>query len=316
MADISTLPSEVAPMLDIKSTIGYYLSQKKKAQQTFGMNKYESLDYGGDFAVLSNEGGTASGPPIKTDHYALILCLRGSSTKTVGQFTFAVQPQTVHLVSPGVMNSFENSSPDLLLYMLLFKREFLDESFISGSVVDNLLELNPDYPPVYSLDANSFNSIKGGLERISEEFDRGAPFHLNIIRLQTLQLLYEMNRACEVCLLGFSKHMNRQYQLTHDFRMLVEENFLTKRTVSEYADLLNISAKHLSESVKRETGESALEIIHRRLLREAQYLLSYSSLSIKEIALHLRFDTASHFSRFFKLKTGLNPSQYGKAIAL
>ena len=33
----------------------------------------------------------------------------------------------------------------------------------------------------------------------------------------------------------------------------------------------------------------------------------------KEIALHLGFDTASHFSRFFKGKTSLNPSQYGTA---
>ncbi len=297
-------------MLGIKSTIRYYMSQQKSAQQTFGMNKYTSLDYGGDFAVLSNEGGATHGSPIKTDHYALILCLRGSSTKTVGQFTFEVQPQTVHFISPGVINSYENSSDDLLLYMLLFKREFLYESFISASVVDNLLQMNPDYPPMYTLDDASFKAIRSGLEKISDEFDRGGAFHLNIIRLQTLQLLYEMNRACEACLLSFTKNMNRQYQLTHAFRMLVEESFLTKRTVSEYADQLNISAKHLSESVKKETGESALEIIHRRLLREAQYLLSYSSLSIKEIAEHLKFDTASHFSRFFKLKTGLNPSQY------
>ncbi|WP_162055366.1 helix-turn-helix domain-containing protein [Pontibacter pamirensis] len=313
MADSLILPFEVARVLDIKSTIRYYLSQKKKAQQTFGMNKYESLDYGGDFAVLSNEGGTSSGPPIKTDHYAMILCLKGSSTKTVGQFMFEVQPQTVHFVSPGVINSYEGSTEDLLLYMLLFRREFMDESFISGPVVDNLLQMNPDYPPVYTLEPDSFNAMKAGLEKISDEFDRGGAFHLNIIRLQTLQLLYEMNRACEACLLSFTKHMNRQYQLTHAFKMLVEENFLTKRTVSEYADMLNISAKHLGESVKRETGESALEIIHRRLLREAQYLLSYSSWSIKEVAEHLQFDTASHFSRFFKQKTGLNPSQYSAA---
>ncbi|MCC9137552.1 helix-turn-helix domain-containing protein [Pontibacter silvestris] len=313
MADSTTLPSDVAPMLDISSTIRYYLSQKKKAPQTFGMNKYESLEDGRDFAVLSNEGGTTSGPPVKTDHFALILCLRGSSTKTVGQFTFEVQPQTVHLVSPGIINSYENSTSDLLLYMLLFRREFLDESFISGSIVDNLLLMNPDYPPVYTLDTYSFGAMKACFEKISDEFDRGGAFHLNIIRLQMLQLFYEMNRACEACLLGFSKHMNRQYQLTHGFKMLIEENFLTKRTVNEYADLLNISAKHLSESVKRETGESALEIIHRRLLREAQYLLSYSSWSIKEVAEHLQFDTASHFSRFFKQKTGLNPSQYSAA---
>lgn len=300
----------VAPMLGIGATIQFYLAQKSKASQTFGIDKYARQDYTGDFAVLSNEGGMASGPPIKTDHYALILCLRGSSVKTVGQYTFHVQPKTVHLVSPGVINSYENSSEDLLLYMLLFKRDFLDESFVNPSVVDNLLQMNPDYAPIYTLGATAFQEMERSYIKINDEFDRGSAFHLNIIRLEILQLLYQLNRACEVCLLGFSKQMNRQYQLTHAFKELVEEEFIRYKTVKEYADLLHISAKHLSESVKQETGESALEIIHRRLLREAQYLLSYSSLSIKEVADHLAFDTSSHFSRFFKQKTGLNPKKY------
>ncbi|WP_051360009.1 helix-turn-helix domain-containing protein [Adhaeribacter aquaticus] len=313
MINIQNGQQEIAPKLDIKSTIRYYLSQKRAAPQTFGMNKYQNLNYGGDFAILSNEGGTQNGTPIKTDHYALILCLSGTSTKTVGQFTFLVKPQTIHLISPNTINSFEDSSEGLLLYMFLFKREFLDESFINDSVVNNLLQMNPDYPPIYDLDSYSFEAMKQGLEKINNEFEKGGAFHLNIIRLQALQLLYEMNRACEACLLSYTKHMNRQYQLTHAFKILVEKHFLTKRTVQEYADLLYISAKHLSESVKKETGESALEIIHRRLLREAQYLITYSELSIKEIADHLEFDTASHFSRFFKLKTGLNPKHYSTA---
>ena len=35
---------------------------------------------------------------------------------------------------------------------------------------------------------------------------------------------------------------------------------------------IGISAKHLSEVIKEETGNTALQIIHERLLLESQYL--------------------------------------------
>jgi AraC-like DNA-binding protein len=301
------------PILDIPSTIKYYLSLDKKVAQSFGMDKYDELLHPDNFALLSNEGSVKKGMPIKTDHYAIILCIRGTCSKTVGAFTFDVTPMSLHIVSPRYITSFENASEDLLLYMVMFKKEFIADSFIKQNVLDPLMDLNPACPPIYKLSHAEFVKIKQLYESMDEEYRDGKPFHLQLIRLKLVEVLYEVNRAFEQCTSSSPHHqLSRQYTLFVDFRNLVEENFLEKRTVQEYADMLHVSAKHLSEVVKQETGKNALQIIHGRMYLEARLLLTTSSLSVKEISDQLNFDTSSHFSRFFKKFADENPSEFKK----
>jgi AraC family transcriptional regulator, transcriptional activator of pobA len=301
------------PIFDIPSTIRYYLSLDKKVTQSFGMDKYDELLHPDNFAVLSNEGSVKSGPPIRTDHYAIILCIRGTCQKTIGAFTFDVGPKSLHIVSPKHTTSFDNASDDLLLYMVMFKKEFITDTFIKQSALDPLIDLNPSCAPVYTLSDIHFQKTRQLFERIEREYREGSPFFLQIVRLQVVELLYEVNRAFEKCQESRPNHqLTRQYATFVNFRDLVEEHFLYKRTVQEYADMLHISAKHLSEIVKQETGKNALQVIHSRLYLEAKLLLSTSSLSVKEISDQLNFDTSSHFSRFFKKFADENPSDFKK----
>ena len=295
-------------VLDILSTLKKHLSSINTSKPDFGIiNNAWNQD---DFAVLSNEHGVQHGLPVKTDYYSVILCLNGTCKKTIGHFVFEVYPNSIHLVSPAFITSFEDASDDLLLYQVLFKKEFLTNNFLKENIVDNLLEVNPDYPPIYGLPKKGVASLKALYEKISDESREQGAFHLQILRLLITDLLYEMNRACESCLLNSTRHLSKQYQLVYKFKKLVEEQFLTLKTVQEYADELFISAKYLTEIVKGETGQNALHVIHNRMYLEAQYLLSSSGLSIKEIAERLNFDNSSHFSRFFKRFAGYNPSEF------
>lgn len=304
------------PIFDIPSTIRYYLSLDKKVEQSFGMDKYDELLHPDNFALLSNEGSVKKGMPIKTDHYAVILCIRGTCSKTVGAFTFTVQPMTLHIVSPRHITSFENASDDLLLYMVMFTKEFITDSFIKQNALDPLMDLNPACSPLYHLSEPSFLKIRQLYENMDLEYRDNKPFYLQIIRLKLIELLYEVNRAFEQCSESKTHHqLSRQYTLFSDFRNLVEEHFVTKRTVQEYAEMLHVSAKYLSEVVKQETGKNALQIIHGRMFLEARLLLSTSSLSVKEISDQLNFDTSSHFSRFFRKYADENPSDFKKLSA-
>ena len=98
--------------------------------------------------------------------------------------------------------------------------------------------------------------------------------------------------------------------MVYHYKKMVDGYFMDLRTVQEYANRLNVTAKYLGELVKNETGQNALDIIHIRMYLEAQYLLSSSCYSIKEISEKLGFDTSSHFGRFFKHCSGFNPSDY------
>ncbi len=50
-----------------------------------------------------------------------------------------------------------------------------------------------------------------------------------------------------------------------------------------------------------------LSFIHKRILKEIEFLLCHSDVSIKQIASQLNFDSASQLSRFFKHHNQIPP---------
>jgi AraC family transcriptional regulator, transcriptional activator of pobA len=57
-------------------------------------------------------------------------------------------------------------------------------------------------------------------------------------------------------------------------------------------------------------GQSAKELIAAKLLSEAKYLIQLTTLSVKETAYELGFQSPSNFFRFFKRYSGYSPAAY------
>ena len=81
-------------------------------------------------------------------------------------------------------------------------------------------------------------------------------------------------------------------------------------SVAYFAEKLNLSANYFGDLVKKETGKSALEFIHLKLLEAAKVKVLDSSKSISEIAYELGFKYPQHFTRLFKQKVGVSPLEY------
>lgn len=249
--------------------------------------------------------------PVKNDYYTVLICYKGFSSIIVGVHTFELSPNKIAIIPPDTVFSTMSFSNNLEVKQVFFTKTFLQKIFSKEEVIDELLLLNSNYPPVYELHER-FQTVSDKFDSIKQEITSKQAYHLDIIRLILIEILYEYNRACEFCLLGFEKNMNRNYQLTYDFKKLVNQDFSTGNSIGEYASKLNISAKHLTEIIKEETGYTALQIIHERILLESQYLLKHTTKSIKECALILGFETASYFSRFFKSHMTISPNAYRK----
>lgn len=105
----------------------------------------------------------------------------------------------------------------------------------------------------------------------------------------------------------------RNITLVSRFRQLVATFYLEKRTVAEYATLLNITPNYLNEIVKEVTGSTARHFIVERLLTEAKNLLRHTDLDINTVAYMLQFDEPTNFGKFFKNYTGLTPGRFREA---
>lgn len=81
-------------------------------------------------------------------------------------------------------------------------------------------------------------------------------------------------------------------------------------TVDDIANQLNMTPRYLSDALKMETGKTALENIHSYQIDKAKNLLLGSDASIATVAYQLGFEYPQYFSRLFKNKVGLTPTQY------
>jgi len=85
-------------------------------------------------------------------------------------------------------------------------------------------------------------------------------------------------------------------------------------SVHYMADKLNISPGYLSDTLKQESGKTALEHIHIYLIAEAKNRLIGETQSVSEIAYALGFENLSYFSRLFKREVGVSPIGFKKQV--
>ncbi len=81
-------------------------------------------------------------------------------------------------------------------------------------------------------------------------------------------------------------------------------------SVENIATQLNVTPRYLSDALKVETGNTALENIHHYQIDRAKNMLLGSDDSVSVIAYALGFEYPQYFSRLFKKKVGVTPTEY------
>ena len=81
-------------------------------------------------------------------------------------------------------------------------------------------------------------------------------------------------------------------------------------SVTYFAEELHLSANYLGDLLKKETGKSALELIHLKLLETAKEKVLDPTRSISEISYEWGFKYPQHFTRLFKQKVGISPNDF------
>lgn len=80
--------------------------------------------------------------------------------------------------------------------------------------------------------------------------------------------------------------------------------------LEQIAQDLKVSKRYLSDTLKSETGKTSQEQLQLFLIGEAKNVLLNPNKTIAEVAYELGFEYPPYFSRLFKKKVGLSPSQY------
>lgn len=111
-------------------------------------------------------------------------------------------------------------------------------------------------------------------------------------------------------ILGQLRPGDRVTAVPEKFLQLVFEKDKTPLTVSEYADILNVTPNYLNKAVKNRTHRTAIDWIEIARINIAKKLLKDPAVSIADISTLVGLPDQSYFSRFFKKKTGQTPSEF------
>lgn len=257
-----------------------------------------------------------SKPDIETclshihDFYEMIWFSEGEGVHHVDFNSYPVTPGTMFFISPGQVHSFDEHRSQQGCVMkvctkLLNEQKDEDMAYLKYNV------FNADCVPYYRVEPSFHDKIEALIAMIAQESAMGDSIgHEDYLRSLIRMLIITVERgsaAQENSVLSPNKVSHKTFLA---FRQQIELNYRTLHTVKDYANLLSVSTKTLTNYVAECSPLSPLELINGRIILEAKRLLRYSTMMIKEIAYRLGFDDPSYFVKFFKRIVGVSPADF------
>ncbi len=240
--------------------------------------------------------------PHKHDFFIVILFGQAKGTHAIDFVEHQIADHQIHLVFPDQVHKWHIGS-QTIGYQLMIGRELFES--ISPS-----LRFSASYyhqHPVMNISSEIYGRLLYEVKNIQRELGEEKVFEdLVNARIRIMMLL--ISREAEK-IFRHSQTYNFS-PLISKFILLIDSCFKHEHSVAFYASKLNISSNYLNIICKKHLQLSASSLIQNRVLLEAKRLLKASDLSIKEIVYELDFYDQASFSKFFKLHTGMTPSQF------
>lgn len=249
--------------------------------------------------------------PHRHDYYTVILVKEAEGTHTIDFNEYSLQNQQVFFVAPGQVHQIIEKK-ESKGYSMLFSSQFLVENNIPLCFLEDLnLFYNYGQNPPISLNNEDLKQLLFYCESIENYHSSNQKFKQDAIgAFIKLFLIF-----CHHLVTNSSDNLQQieaGNTILKGFKELVEHNYKTWHSTTQYANELNITPDHLNRSIKSLIGKTAKEYIQARITISAKRMLYFSDLSTKEIAYDLGFSEPANFSNFFKKCTGISPSEFKK----
>lgn len=245
--------------------------------------------------------------PHRHDFYYCVLVDKGKMEMEVDFKKVMLTDQTLFLSYPGQIHQI-NSSGLESGWFLAFDPSMLDEQL--KNILDQCLSEIILTPLSLEQSAGLFIFI----DNLYAIYNN--PLHMfrqAITQAMVTAFIYQLASIyLSMERLNLIRYSARSIEITKAFKQALRHNLKTIKKPSEFADKMNITTSYLNDTVRAVTGFSVTYHIQQELMREAQRLLYYSGLSVKEIGNTLGFEDEKYFNRLFSKVIGISPGAFRK----
>ncbi len=233
-----------------------------------------------------------------------------------GRNSYDFQEGSMLFIKPGQVLSYDGhqSSAEDPGWALLFHPDLIRKSEL-GKTIENYSFFSYDITEALHLSDEEKQSLDELVVKIEKEYQQNIDRHSQKLIISNIELLLDY------CTRYYDRQFYTRSNLNKDvlakFENLLrhyysDKNQFTKGipSVNYCGKELNMSPKYLSDLLKKETGRNAKTHIDDFLINKAKNHLLRSTEPVSEIAYTLGFEYSQHFSKIFKAKTGMSPSEY------
>ncbi len=247
--------------------------------------------------------------PHKHDFFLTVLFTKGSGIHEIDFNSYEIKPGSIFLLNPGQTHYWEPSE-DTEGFVFFHSKDFFDIGFNKHSVFDFPFFSSLLNPSVLYLPPSNDERIKSYFQELQIEYAHENSFKKEKI-IALLDLIYiELSRVYPHTLNNYVLKSNTITQHLRQLEQLVEEKYKTDKSPASYADMLNISARHLNRLTRESLGKTTTQLITERVILEAKRILVHNNDSLANIAYTLGYEDYAYFSHLFKKWTGFTPSEF------
>ena len=154
------------------------------------------------------------------------------------------------------------------------------------------------------------------LQQMLREQEHMDPYSTDIIisQLTILLLLLLRGNGAPVEKLKASNSVHSDNEIIRNAQQFISTHIRQKLTVPTVASSVEVSPSYLTALFHKHLQISPGEYIRRMKLQESKQMIRENAMNFTEIAAVLQYSNVHHFSRQFKEKFGITPSEYAKSV--
>ena len=246
-------------------------------------------------------------PHRHRDMHQILLLQSGGVAAAVDALNAELRAPAALIVPPGSVHSFR-FKPDTGGFVISFGADLARDLAGTMPVLLDFLQ----QPALRLLDRIALRAtdLEPLARMLLREFSRSASGRDAALHGLLAALLANLLRLTHNASTGHENIPGGEREIVARYRQLLEASYCQHLEISWYARQLGVSAAMLRRACRTVAGQSPVEVIHQRLLVEAERQLRYTSMTINQIAYFLGFDDPAYFSRFFTQRMRVSPKAF------